>query len=194
MKTKLLSHQFRLKFPSRKNHPLVKTLSHHGNSWTDVAARINIEFRRIDKFSSHIGGTSVYITDSWIIKCSAYRVDLAHKPDVHLNILKAENHEISVETNGAVQFLNIQVSSVNSAVHPFVVRLNSLDYSELREKIQVPIINVRNVVIHQSLSDQFVRAFREQVEQNQRYPIDRSTEVGFVNILLIHLTIDFNNC
>ena len=162
---------------SRKNHPLVITLSHHGNPWTDVASRINIEFRRIDKFSSHIGGTSVYITDSWIIKCSAYRIDIAHKPDVHLNILKAENHEISIETNSAVQFLNIQVSSINSAVKPFVVRLNSLDYSELREKIQAPIVNARNVVIHQSLSDQFVKAFKEQVEQNQRFHIDRNVEV-----------------
>ena len=164
-------------FFSRKNHPLVNTLSHHGNPWTDVAARINVEFRRIDKFSSHIGGTSIYITDSWIIKCSAYRVDIAHKPDVHLNILKAENHEISIETNSAIQFLNIQVSSINSAVKPFVIRLNSMDYSELKEKIQAPIVNARNVVIHQSLSDQFVKAFKDQVVQNQRYQIDRTTEV-----------------
>jgi hypothetical protein len=164
----------------RKNHPLVNTLSHHGNPWIDVAARINIEFRRIDKFSSHIGGTSVYITDSWIIKCSAYRVDIAHKPDVHLNILKAENHEISIETNSAVQFLNIQISSINSVVKPFVIRLNSLDYSELKEKIHAPIVNARNVVIHQSLSDQFVKAFKEQVEQNQRFHIDRNTEVCFL--------------
>ncbi|XP_028391231.1 E3 ubiquitin-protein ligase TM129-like [Dendronephthya gigantea] len=160
-----------------KNHPLVNTLRHHGSPWIDVAARINIEFRRIDKFSSHIGGTSIYITDAWIIKCSAYKVDIAHKPDVHLNILKAENHEISIETNSSVQFLNIQVSSINLAVKSFTIRLNSLDYSELKEKIQAPIVNARNVVIRQSLSDQFVNAFKEQVEQNQRYHIDRSTEV-----------------
>jgi hypothetical protein len=92
--------------------------------------------------------------------------------------LKAENHEISFETNTAVQFLNIQVSSINSAVKPFVVRLNSLDYSELKEKIQAPIVNARNVVIHQSLSDQFVKAFKEQVEQNQRFHIDRNSEVS----------------
>ena len=52
-----------------------------------------------------------------------------------------------------------------------------MDYAELKEKIQNPIINARNVVIHQSLSDQFVKAFKEQVEQNQRYHIDRSAEV-----------------
>lgn len=156
---------------------MVKTLSCYGNPWREVASRINVEFRRFDKFSSHIGGTSVYITDSWIIKCTAYNIHVAHKPDVHLSILKAENHEISIETNTAVQFVNIQVVSINSAVKPFMIRLNSLDYSELREKIQNPIRNARNIVIHQSLSDQFVKAFKEQVEQNQRYHIDRNVEV-----------------
>ena len=52
-----------------------------------------------------------------------------------------------------------------------------MDYSELKEKIQAPIVNARNVVIHQSLSDQFVKAFKDQVMQNERYQIDRSTEV-----------------
>ena len=161
----------------RKNHPLVVILSHHGNPWTDVASRLDVEFRRIDKFSTIIGGTSVYVTDSWIIKCSAYKVDVAHKPDVHLNIVKAEDHEISIETHFAVQYLNIEVLSINSSVKPFVIRLNSLDYSELREKIQAPIVNARNVIIHQSISDQFVKAFKEQVEQNERYHIDRASEV-----------------
>ena len=166
----------------------MKILHHHGNPWTEVASRINIEFRRIDKFSSHIGGTSIYITDSWIVKCSAYKVDIAHKPDVHLSILKAENHEISIETNSAIQSLNIQVLSINSAVKPFVIRLNSMDYAELKEKIQNPIINARNVVIHQSLSDQFVKAFKEQVEQNQRYHIDRSAEVcGIFSFFLLKM-------
>ncbi|XP_046850225.1 E3 ubiquitin-protein ligase TM129-like [Xenia sp. Carnegie-2017] len=160
-----------------KNHPLVVILSHHGNPWTDVASRLDVEFRRIDKFSTIIGGTSVYVTDSWIIKCSAYKVDVAHKPDVHLNIVKAEDHEISIETHFAVQYLNIEVLSINSSVKPFVIRLNSLDYSELREKIQAPIVNARNVIIHQSISDQFVKAFKEQVEQNERYHIDRASEI-----------------
>ena len=111
------------------------------------------------------------------LKCSAYKVDVAHKPDVHLNIVKAEDHEISIETHFAVQYLNIEVLSINSSVKPFVIRLNSLDYSELREKIQAPIVNARNVIIHQSISDQFVKAFKEQVEQNERYHIDRASEV-----------------
>ena len=156
-------------------------LAKHGGPWRTVASSVNIEFRRITKFSSIIGGTSVYITDSWIIKCSAYRVDIAHQPDVHVHIINTEEHDIynlSHETTVSVQFLNIQVNSINSAVKPFIIRLNSHDYGDLREKLQAPIRNARNVLIHQSLSDRFVEAFRYQVEQNEKYVLSQEMEVS----------------
>ena len=62
-----------------------------------------------------------------------------------------------------------------------------MDYSDLKEKIQAPILNARNVVIRQSLSDQFVNAFKEQVEQNQRYHIDRNTEVCCLSLVFSKL-------
>ena len=167
----------------RSNHPLAKILLKHGSPWRAVASSVNIEFRRITKFSSIIGGTSLYITDSWIIKCSTYKIDIAHQPDVHLSIIQTEDHNISHENNIAVQFLNIQIASINAAVEPFVIRLNSAEYGDLREKLQAPIRNARNVVIHQSLSDRFVQAFRDQVEQNVTYKLpdgDREEVMKFL--------------
>lgn len=46
-------------------------------------------------------------------------------------------------------------------------RLNAAEYSDLKEKLRSPIINARNVVIRQSLTDQFLEAFRYQVSQNE---------------------------
>ena len=56
----------------------------------------------------------------------------------------------------------------------FFFRLNSLEYRDLKEKLQAPIRNARNIVIKQSLSDQFLEAFREQVNENQvfRLPLN----------------------
>lgn len=51
------------------------------------------------------------------------------------------------------------------------LRLLASEYNDLREKLRGPIINVRNVVIQQSLSDQFLDAFRNQVELNPKYTI-----------------------
>ena len=166
-------------FFHRSNHPFVKLLLKHGTPWRAVASSVNIEFRRITKFSSIIGGTSLYITDSWIVKCSAYKVNIAHQPDVHLSIIHAEDHDISHESNVAVQFLNIRVSSITPGVKPFVIRLNSTDYGDLREKLQAPIRNARNVVIHQSLSDKFLEAFKEQVSQNEVYQLQEGEEVSW---------------
>ncbi len=53
------------------------------------------------------------------------------------------------------------------------IRLNSLQYSQLKDKLQAPIRTARTVVIQQSLSDQFISAFREQVHTNGTYPISR---------------------
>ena len=156
-----------------------------------MASSVNIEFRRITKFSSIIGGTSLYITDSWIIKCSAYKVDIAHQPDVHLSIIHAEDHDISHESSVAVQFLNIRVASITPGVKPFVIRLNSTDYGDLREKLQAPIRNARNVVIHQSLSDKFIEAFKEQVSQNETHQLLEGEEVCFSLKLMLHKKINY---
>jgi len=48
----------------------------------------------------------------------------------------------------------------------FFCRLNALEYSDLRNKVQSPIRNARNIVVRQSLSDRFLQAFTEQVMSN----------------------------
>ena len=48
-------------------------------------------------------------------------------------------------------------------------RLNAVEYSDLKDKLQTPIRAARDVVIRQSLSDRFLAAFREQVESNPVY-------------------------
>ena len=58
-----------------------------------------------------------------------------------------------------------------------VIRLNSMQYSQLREKIQNPIRAARSIVIHQSLSDRFIAAFTEQVQRNGVYRIPPGSPV-----------------
>ena len=50
-----------------------------------------------------------------------------------------------------------------------IYRLNALEYSDLRDKLSSPVVNARNIVIHQSISERFVAAFEEQVLQNNTY-------------------------
>ncbi|KAL5022318.1 hypothetical protein ScPMuIL_001473 [Solemya velum] len=101
------------------------------------------------------------------MKTSTYHVYVAHQNDIHLTLSGTEEHSISYHSTTATQFLNIAVSSINPNSRPFVIRLNSLEYGELREKLQAPVRNARNIVVRQSLSDQFFHAFQEQVQQNQ---------------------------
>ena len=43
------------------------------------------------------------------------------------------------------------------------------EYNDLKEKLQAPIRNARNVVIRQSLSDRFLEAFQQHVDGNPVY-------------------------
>lgn len=95
-----------------------------------------------------------------------------------MTVIATEDHDFSHESSVAVQYLNIRVASINPAVKPFVIRLLSTDYGELREKIQAPIRNARNIIIHQSLTDRFLEAFRQQVEENDRVILAETDEVG----------------
>ena len=51
-----------------------------------VAGQINIEFRRVDKFTAVSGGSGVYVTDSWIIKSTTYTIHIAQQTDSHLSL------------------------------------------------------------------------------------------------------------
>ena len=44
-----------------------------------------------------------------------------------------------------------------------------MEFGDLKEKLHGPVRNARNIVIHQSMSDLFLKEFREQVAANPQY-------------------------
>jgi hypothetical protein len=151
---------------SFKFHPLVRDLTAYSSPWRAVAAQINLEFRSLDKFSSIVGGTSVYVTDSWIVKCTTYKVHIAQQTDSHLTIVSSEDFMYNHDTNQSAQFLQIRVSSIPPHERTFDLNVNAMEYKEMKDRLNAPIRNARDIVINQSLSDRFLNAFREQVEAN----------------------------
>ncbi|KAF7238689.1 hypothetical protein EYD10_14636 [Varanus komodoensis] len=163
-----------------KNHPLVKVLSLYAlpqSGWAAVAASINTEFRRVDKFATGPPGARVIVTDSWIMKVTTYCLHLAHQRDIHLTVVDSRQHELLPDSHMPAQFLTIRVDSVNPGVKPFDIRLNSTEYGELREKLHAPIRSAANVVIRQSLSDLFLETFALLVERNQTYSVESSQDL-----------------
>ena len=147
-------------------HPLSKDLLKYGSPWRSVASSINLEYRRLEKFSSINGGTSIYVTDSWIIKCSTYKVYIAQQTEAHLSVVQSEDFLYSQDTNQSAQFLTITVMTIPPHEQKFYLNLNSLEYSDLKDRLSSPIRQARDVIIHQSLSHRFLQAFREQVIEN----------------------------
>lgn len=98
-------------------HPLAQQLARFapaGSSWRTVAFSINNEFRRIDKFTTGpTPGRRVIVTDSWLLRTSAYRVDVARQADTHLAVVGSDEHALSPDTATGVQYLNLDVAGPN---------------------------------------------------------------------------------
>lgn len=130
-----------------KNHPIAKILSKHSNtpfdqnSWTAVAAQINSEYRRNDKLEKRFSSiTKIIVTESWIIKTCLYFVNFAHQSDSALIAVDSDSHNISIQdTNDSAQFVNIQVKPTRNGARSFRIRINSLDFKELQDRINRPI-------------------------------------------------------
>jgi len=105
-------------------HPLaqrLQCLAPAGHSWRAMASSINTEFRRFDKFATGVNpGRRIIVTDSWLLRTSAYSVDVARQCDVHLAVVGSDEHEMSPEVSTGIQFLNIDVAGVNTK--PFRIR------------------------------------------------------------------------
>lgn len=71
---------------------------------------------------SGIPGRRLIVTDSWVMKTSAYQVHIAHQSDIHLTLVAAQEHELSHESPTGAQFLTISVDSVRDGVKPFSIR------------------------------------------------------------------------
>ncbi|XP_016341780.1 E3 ubiquitin-protein ligase TM129 [Sinocyclocheilus anshuiensis] len=163
-----------------ENHPICRVLSAHAlprSSWRAVAASINTEFRRIDKFASGCPSARVIVTDSWVMKVSTYSLHIALQQDCHLTVTDCTQHSLSPELNAPVQILTIRVSSINPRVQPFTIRLKSSEYAELQEKLQAPIRNAANVVIHLSMSELFLETFKTYVKMNAVYECPSGQEL-----------------
>uniref|UniRef100_A0A3P8TIW9 Transmembrane protein 129, E3 ubiquitin protein ligase n=1 Tax=Amphiprion percula TaxID=161767 RepID=A0A3P8TIW9_AMPPE len=163
------------------NHPISQALQAHvqspHSSWGSVATSINTEFRRIDKFATGAPGARVIVTDSWVLKVTTYHIYMALQSECHVTVTDSRQHQLSPDSASPTEILTLRVGSINPAVRPFNIKLNSTEYAELREKLRAPIRNSPNVVIHQTISELFLETFKAQVDLNQPYTLPTGQEV-----------------
>ncbi|XP_026185898.1 E3 ubiquitin-protein ligase TM129 isoform X2 [Mastacembelus armatus] len=163
------------------NHPICRALQSHirppHTNWNSVMTSINSEFRRIDKFATGAPGARVIITDSWVLKVATYHIYMALQSECHVTVTDSRQHQLSPDSASPTQILTLRVDSINPAVRPFDIRLNSREYAELREKLHAPIRNSANVVIHLTISELFLETFRAQVDLNQSYTLPTGQEL-----------------
>lgn len=157
-----------------ENHPIAKILQKYCNtnqSWTVVAAEINNEYRRNDKLVKRFNSiTKIIATENWIMKTSLYFVHFAHQSDSALIADRSDAHNISItDSTDGVEFVNIQVKPTRAGVRNFSIRINSLDFKDLQDRVNRPITILSSVKFHTSLIDRFIDVFVAEARNNPRY-------------------------
>lgn len=151
-----------------------------------MANEINREFRQVDKFSSSSPSlfNRVYLTDTWLIKVSLYTVDVSRQDEsMELVLTDSTELDLNVHNAPATQFLTIVVKPRQLEPPPrrlfdeFRIRLNSLEYKDFVDKLsqqQQAVRHACDVVIKQSLPEQFLDAFKRQLALNNTYQMKLS--------------------
>lgn len=104
-------------------------------------------------------------------------MSMALQSQCQVSVVQSRQHPLSPDSSSPTQMLTLRVDSCNHAVRSFHFRLNSTEYTELRDKLHVPIRNSSNVVIYQSVSERFLETFRVHVRLNQPYSLPSGQEL-----------------
>lgn len=158
------------------NHPIcIKLKSIRNSSWKQIANEINVEFRHIDKFSTGTLFNRVYLTDNWLIKVNLYTLYICDNQSVELVLTHSKEVNLTIDGSPSIQYLAILVKPLDatSTIKPFYIHLNSLEYKDFTDKLQAPIRQACDIIIKQSLPEQFLDAFREHVFLNPVYRAKR---------------------
>ncbi|XP_075239628.1 E3 ubiquitin-protein ligase TM129-like [Convolutriloba macropyga] len=141
-----------------------------GISWTLAANAVNAEMlQERDKFCSGPHNCRIFVTSNWLMQASIYTVNIVHKSDIHLVLTAKQELDFTTESRFAEEWVTVEVHSINGTVKPFHIRLRSQEYHELRERLSAPVVNARNIVLKQSISERFVAAFKAGLAENDKF-------------------------
>ena len=76
--------------------------------------------------------------------------------------------------------MNIQVKPTRDKVPDFSIRVNALDFKELQDHIDRPIVVLDSVKFHTSILDKFVEVFKTEIAKNPKHRTNNA--VRFINI------------
>eukprot|EP00049_Salpingoeca_infusionum_P009631 m.163499 g.163499 ORF g.163499 m.163499 type:complete len:368 (-) comp14388_c0_seq2:1336-2439(-) len=157
-------------------NPVRKAIAcYHPSNWRRTARIVDVEFEDMDRFELALGFRKVIATDTWVIQTDMYSVSIARQYDIDVSIT-SERYIARPNSIIGTQLLRMHITSVNPGVHSFDVWLTADKYQEFRDKLNTPIRNSRNIIIQQSLSDQFLTLFLARVDQHPHFQLDEEPD------------------
>lgn len=111
----------------------------------------------------------VIATENWLIKVTATFLHVVHQSDASFVVSHSDVYAISPDDSREVQFINIDVNSNRRGIKPFTLRINSMHFKTLQDRVARKITVLPEVKFHKTTTDRFIDVFRAAAEENTRY-------------------------
>ncbi|KAJ8966112.1 hypothetical protein NQ317_011017 [Molorchus minor] len=153
-----------------EKHPIAINLSKFSNN--------NGELDNVDKISIQTSTIiKIVATENWIMKVTPLTMFVIHQSDASLVVKEANTYPLSPQNMDETQYLNIEVKSGRQGVNPFIIRINAVDFRDLKDRVSRSIEILPSVKFHKSVIEKFVDVFKETVESNPLYDSNEEVDV-----------------
>ncbi|GMT07038.1 hypothetical protein PENTCL1PPCAC_29212, partial [Pristionchus entomophagus] len=157
----------------------MKELALYGGDIHLLMAEITREYLEFANFAvSFAHSSKVVVGSHWLIHITRFDFTVVNLSDVEFQVVRSTTVDLNIERpNDQLQFLIIEAKIRHKNIKSFRFRVRTDQFRDLQERVAAPIGMARNVILHQSLNERFVKAFVDCIDKNPRVLYSRMGEL-----------------
>ncbi|GMT35445.1 hypothetical protein PFISCL1PPCAC_26742 [Pristionchus fissidentatus] len=157
----------------------VKELALYGGDVHRLMTEITQEYLEFANFAVSFAHSSREVVGShWLIHITRFDFTIVNLTDVVFEVVRSATVDLNIERpNDQLQFLIIEAKIPHKNIKSFRFRVRTDQFRDLQDRVAAPIGMARNVILHQSLNERFVKAFVSCIDKNPRAVYSRLGEL-----------------
>ncbi|GMR61443.1 hypothetical protein PMAYCL1PPCAC_31638 [Pristionchus mayeri] len=157
----------------------MKELALYGSDIHRLMIEITREYLEFANFAVSFAHSSKLVIGShWLIHITRFDFTIVNLTDVTFEVVRSTTVDLNLERpNDQLQFLVIEANIRHKNIKNFRFRVRTDQFRDLQDRIAAPIGMARNVILHQSLNERFVKAFVDCIDKNPRTLYSRMSEL-----------------
>ncbi|XP_011313749.1 E3 ubiquitin-protein ligase TM129 [Fopius arisanus] len=160
-------------------HPIAKSLGIYCTDtgiWLDIAADVNREYKSFNKLQIRTNSTTkIVVTNTWIIKVSAYKLEIASQINSVLVTYNVNSYSTPSPSH-FVHCVKYRIVTRQPLGKNFTIRININDVENLLEEITMPRRDSSSIQIPQTLTEIAIYAIKKEIAKNPTYKTNQQLD------------------